>query len=285
MPLALLEDARNAYRISLPSVRPVAEDTRRYGRTPGPMSGVRNNFDRSRPPRAQGAAAAGRRSAGAGRWAEPIAAAGSPFAWPAGPAGGPSQYATPFAGDAARRQPYRGQFAAARISGPATALTVVAWLNLVSGLFLIMMAIFIIVVVPHAGRQKFGPQGPDPAQAMVGGILYLVKGVIDIGVSIFLLIGSAEMKRTQELSPGHGDSNRRHGAVLPPRVAFWWGWGSAFGPWSCSAMRTSNRHSEAEGSAAPAAKFVRCRFAISNLKFVISNWSSSTECFAMTNLL
>ena len=86
--------------------------------------------------------------------------------------------------------------AADRISAPAIALTVLGWLNLVGALVLIGIAIAIFVAAANADHRPFGHQGGEAPPAEVG-IVYLVMGLVDIAVSIFLLIGTARMRRLQ----------------------------------------------------------------------------------------
>jgi low temperature requirement protein LtrA len=124
---------------------------------------------------------------------EPIAAGASPFsASPTGPAGAGDQYATPFAGDFAQASPLSRQYAADRLSGPATALTVVAWLNLILTLLAIVGAIVVLAIGPNLGG---GNQDQNEIQVQL--ISALVSGPIGIAVSIFLLIGSAKMRRLE----------------------------------------------------------------------------------------
>jgi phage FluMu protein Com len=133
-----------------------------------------------------------------GTWVEPVAAGGSPTGpSPTGPAGAGVPYATPFAGDSAQASALSRQFAADRVSGPATALTVVAWLNLILSLLLIVCAIVILAAGPHfGGKHQIWPP-PNQGDLTFQAISWLVSGPIAIAVSIFLLIGAAKMRRLE----------------------------------------------------------------------------------------
>lgn len=131
-----------------------------------------------------------------GTAAEPAAAALSPTGGgPTGPAGGGGQDATPFAADFTRVPAESRQYAAQRVSGPATALAVLAWLNFIESLLLIGLAALILVVAQDPRLRHRLPPGADPAEMVMESRVYLIKGLLDIPVSIFLLIGAGKMKQ------------------------------------------------------------------------------------------
>ena len=83
---------------------------------------------------------------------------------------------------------------------------------------------------------KFSAAGPDPAQAIVGGILYLVKGVIDIGVSIFL--SSAPPKEAARARcAGHG---QRSSPCVPCTAPCCVLVGMGFGIWALVVLCDAN---------------------------------------------
>ena len=180
------------------------------------MSGLRNNFDRSRPRRSRARYArpresrraahrAGQRFAGASAGPSRSGAGASCAGRlgdrsgvgrlgdrSSGPAG---QYATPFAGPPGQASELSRQLAANRLSGPAIALTVVAWLHLALNGLLIVFAIVVL-----AAGQNFARNPNAPGDITVQAISWLVSGPIGIAVSIFLLIGAAKMRRLESYS-------------------------------------------------------------------------------------
>jgi len=128
-----------------------------------------------------------------GPWAEPVEDSGAPSTpWPPRPAGYQTDYTTPFAGDVAQRQDELRRFAAARVSAPATALTVVAMLNLILQSMALMLAIVVSAMGPNLG-------GINPNRHLMAhqAASSLVAAPIQIAISIFLLIAATRMKRLE----------------------------------------------------------------------------------------
>jgi hypothetical protein len=84
-------------------------------------------------------------------------------------------------------------YAAQRVSAPATALIVVAWLDIILHGFIFLVGLFILIVA-SAGA---GIQGEERASAMAGSLFYVFAGVFGAAIGILVLIGARKMKKLE----------------------------------------------------------------------------------------
>jgi phage FluMu protein Com len=132
----------------------------------------------------------------------PGAAAGSPFGptpefgTAAGP-DNPYQSPSPFVYQGPPGQP--DPYAAQRVSGPATALTVTAILGVVMNVLGTMANVSMLALGPMAGQPgaNMRLRHEDTFPMMLGGGVYVALGLFGVAMSIIILIGARKMKRLE----------------------------------------------------------------------------------------
>ncbi len=125
--------------------------------------------------------------------------------------GGSSAPGTPFASGVGVENPYGSPgimgscllpgepdpMAAARVAGPAIALSVVGILNIITGLGLAGVYGTIAAMVATGNGAGIIPLRSTPDQVMTGSIFWIILGVVGLLLGIVLLIGAMKMKRLE----------------------------------------------------------------------------------------